>query len=142
MSQVTIGDRSFDIDLIVFDKDGTLIDLNLWGRQLEKWGRLLKDRLALSESAIQSIYEEIGYDLENHGLLPDQPVSVASVEQLMTIAAFLLYRQGVLWTDAERAVQERHFRLRQNLTLQYLSSSAMFPTHCNDCVKTESELGS
>lgn len=106
MTQIVVNGRSFDVDMIVFDKDGTLIDLNLWGQQIEKWGKLLKNRFALGDAEIHIIYEEIGYDAQNQLMLPDQPVSVASLDQLSTIVSFLLYRRGIIWSRAEKIVQE------------------------------------
>lgn len=105
MSGVTIHDRAFEVDAIVFDKDGTLLELDSWGQVLEKWGRLLGERLDLPETSIRAIYDAIGYDWQHQKMLPNQPVSVASVSQLMTIASFMLYRAGIQWTDAEAAVQ-------------------------------------
>ena len=54
MAQVEINGRIFDIDLIVFDKDGTLIALNhLWGQQIEKWGGLIQEKLNADEAIIR-----------------------------------------------------------------------------------------
>jgi len=105
MSVVTINGRSFDVDLIVFDKDGTLIELDVWGHQLEKWGRRLQKEVGLSDAATHLLYEQLGYDIEQQRLKPDTPIVVASIEQILTIGAFVLHNQGMSWTAAEETVQ-------------------------------------
>lgn len=105
MPRVTVSGCSFDIDLIVFDKDGTLIELDVWGHQLEKWGRLLQKEVGLPDSAIHQLYEQLGYDAKQKILKPDTPIVVASIEQILTIGAFILHNQGLSWTTAEETVQ-------------------------------------
>lgn len=106
MTKLNINGRSFDIDLIVFDKDGTLIELDfLWSQQIEKWGRMLQAELQLETMILHTLYEQVGYDFENGRLIPDAPAAVATVEQFVTIASFLLYQKGIAWTAAEEAVQ-------------------------------------
>lgn len=105
MTTVMVNGRKYDIDLIIFDKDGTLIDLHqLWGKQIEKWGNQLQEQLALDQEDIVQLYHQLGYDFQQKKLLPDTPAAVASGEQFMTIASFLLYQNGVSWTAAEQAV--------------------------------------
>lgn len=105
MTQVTINGRLFDIDMIVFDKDGTLFDLHfLWSQQIEKWGNLLQDQLKLNPALISNLYSAMGYDQSAKRLLPDSPSAVATMAQFMTISAFFLYQHGIPWTIAEEAV--------------------------------------
>ncbi|MEM7331352.1 MAG: HAD family hydrolase [Chloroflexota bacterium] len=106
MTKLTINGRVFDIDMIVFDKDGTLIELDfLWGRQIEKWGYLIQSRLQLEDAFLHSMYEQMGYDFQNGRLIPDGPAAVATIDQFMAIGSFLIYRRGdVSWTEAEEAV--------------------------------------
>lgn len=106
MAKLSAKGRQFDVDLIVFDKDGTLIELDfLWSQQIEKWGRLLQTKLSLTLSQLHAIYEQMGYDWQQKRLLPDTPAAVASVDQFQTIASFLLYKNGITWSVAEQAVQ-------------------------------------
>ena len=105
MTEVAINGRTFDVDLIVFDKDGTLIKLDVWGYQLEKWGKLLQQNVDLTDAEIETIYAQLGYDIETRKLRPDTPIVVGSIEQIQTISAFLLHDRGISWTAAEQMVQ-------------------------------------
>lgn len=104
MPIVTINNLDFDVDLIVFDKDGTLIDLDVWGHQLEKWGRLLQQECALSDADLHELYAQLGYDFAQQTLKPDTPIVVASIDQILTIGAFFLHTRGTAWTAAEQIV--------------------------------------
>ncbi len=106
MTDVIINGRSFDVDLIVFDKDGTLIELDfLWGQQIEKWGRLVQETLKLDDRFLHSMYEQMGYDFKNGRLIPDAPAAVATIDQFIAIGSFLVYREGNYgWTEAEEAI--------------------------------------
>ncbi|MEM7532749.1 MAG: HAD-IA family hydrolase [Chloroflexota bacterium] len=112
MTQVAISGHVFDIDMIAFDKDGTLIELDIWSQLFEQWGKLLQARLSLSDSVLHKIYTDFGYDAKNQRLLPDTPASVSSVEQSNAILSFLLYQQGIGWTAAETAIKETGAQLQ------------------------------
>jgi phosphoglycolate phosphatase-like HAD superfamily hydrolase len=92
---------SFDAGLVVFDKDGTLIDLeSMWGRLAVTWvERLTAD--AGDESLRRDLYCALGYDAQRQRTRPQSPLAIATVQQLRTIAASVLYRYGTPWTDAE-----------------------------------------
>lgn len=106
MADVNVNGRSFDIDLIIFDKDGTLIDLNhLWSQQMDRWAKLMKEALSLEEGFFDDLFQQVGYDVEARRLIPDQLAAVATIQQFVTIAAFYLYRHGVGWTEAEEKAQ-------------------------------------
>lgn len=101
MALLKIGKLNFDADLVVFDKDGTLIDLEaLWGRLAVDW----VTRLAAApgqEAVADDLYSSFGYDPERGRILPQSPLAIATIGQLRTIAASILYRRGMPWTDAE-----------------------------------------
>jgi len=105
MTEVAINGHTFNIDLIVFDKDGTLIKLDVWGYQLEKWGKLLQESASLTDTELNTIYGQLGYDIETRTLQPDTPLVVGSIEQIRTIGAFLLHSRGISWTKAEQIIQ-------------------------------------
>lgn len=100
MALVQFGSLSFDADLVAFDKDGTLIDLDLWGPVAEAWVESLTPNPGDGELR-QELYRSIGYDPRRHWIDPQSPLAMASSGQIQTIGAATLYRFGVPWAEAE-----------------------------------------
>ena len=124
MALVAFGDVVFDADLVVFDKDGTLLDFEfMWGRLTEAWVERLaaarKDR-----SLPQAIMEALGYDPEGHRTRPESPLSIATTEQVQTIVAATLYRHGVGWSEAETLSLSYYDRTVADLSLVDLIRTA------------------
>jgi len=107
MPQLSLNGRLFDVDLIAFDKDGTLIDFHhLWGRKTQLWVEWLQQRVHGPASLGQALYRNLGYDPESGRVVNDGPLAVASMAKLYTIAAAVLYQHGISWHDAEQIVAE------------------------------------
>ena len=101
MALVEFGSVVFDADLVVLDKDGTLIDFEfMWGRLTEAWAERLAE-IRADITLPQAIMEALGYDFEQHRTRPESPLSIATTEQVQTIVAAVLYRHGVGWSEAE-----------------------------------------
>ncbi|MBN1580318.1 MAG: HAD family hydrolase [Anaerolineae bacterium] len=124
MALVVFGDVVFDADLVVFDKDGTLLDFEfMWGRLIEAW----VERLAAvrgDDSLPKAIVEALGYDLERHRTRPESPLSIATTEQVQTIVAATLYRHGVGWSEAESLSSSLYERTLADLSLADLIRTA------------------
>ncbi|MBC8450526.1 MAG: HAD family hydrolase [Chloroflexi bacterium] len=105
MSLLTFGHVSFDADLVVFDKDGTLTDFEaMWGRLALAWVERLTPH-AGDEALRRKLYRSLGYDRQQQRTLPQGPLVIAPEEQLQTIAASVLYDHGVPWPEAEARAQ-------------------------------------
>jgi phosphoglycolate phosphatase len=106
MALLQFGTQPFDADLVIFDKDGTLIDFeSMWGRLVEMAVERLATELGDGELR-QELYTTLGYDPGARRTRPESPLSIATTSQLWTIAAAVLYRHGVPWTQAEGRAQE------------------------------------
>jgi len=105
MSLLTFGSLPFDTDLIVFDKDGTLIEFDfMWGRLAVSWvERLTAD--ADDEGLREELYRSLGYDPYRRRTLPQGPLVTAPEDQLQTIVASVLYRHGMPWSEAQSRAQ-------------------------------------
>jgi HAD superfamily hydrolase (TIGR01549 family) len=105
MTQITIKDHTFDVDAIVFDKDGTLIDLEaFWGGLAVTWVRRLVRDNGLDGVAEGSFYRTLGYNVATGRIVVDSPFAVASMWKVYNLLAVLLYQHGVAWHSAEQQV--------------------------------------
>ena len=111
MANVQVNGRLYDnIQLIAFDKDGTLLDFHhLWGQKAQLWVRWLieqvEDRVESPRSLHQALYHTIGYSPATNRVINDSPLAVASMPRLCNIAATVLYQHGVAWHEAEQIAQ-------------------------------------
>lgn len=107
MALLACGDAVLDADLVIFDKDGTLIDFHrLWaGKTIAGIERLVA---ALGADGVvrTELYAAFGYDPVTDAFAPQGPVITASMAKLYTIAATVLYQHGMGWLDAELAVEK------------------------------------
>lgn len=97
-----------EIELIVFDKDGTLIDLHrLWGERTRRGAAYLAAALD-DESLIEKLYRTLGYDPVQARLLADGPMATIPRGRLVLVTATVLYQHGLGWHRAE-TLAERMF---------------------------------
>ncbi|MGB1252733.1 MAG: HAD family hydrolase [Candidatus Promineifilaceae bacterium] len=105
MTQIQIADQIFDVDAIAFDKDGTLVDFNhLWGTRTKRWIDQLIEVAGGSMLTRYLLCGTLGYDGEN--VVPDSPMAVGTMGQLYTLAAGVLFSQGMGWHEAEVLVAQ------------------------------------
>ena len=100
MALLHFGSVPFDAGLVVFDKDGTLIDFEMWNILAAIW----VDRLTegwTDETLRDELCHNIGFDYERKTSDPQGPAAIATTAQVMTIAAGTLYRHGIPWPQAE-----------------------------------------
>jgi phosphoglycolate phosphatase len=73
MPIVRIADREFDVDVVVFDKDGTLIDLDAsWAPLAESW---IEAVAAADTELSQDLADTLGYDFTAGRLVPDGTIA-------------------------------------------------------------------
>lgn len=107
MAKIVLNDRTFDIDLAAFDKDGTLIDFyHLWGRKARHCVETLVKRVQGKEDLRRALYASLGYNPETERTAGDGPLATATMGKIYTIAAAVLYQHGASWDEAEKCVQE------------------------------------
>ncbi len=101
MANFKLAGREFDIDLVVFDKDGTLIDLHrLWGRRTERCAAWLVAELAAGPELVDALYRAMGYDPATGRLLATGPLAAIPRAQLAIVTATVLYQYGLSWHRA------------------------------------------
>lgn len=85
-----------EIELIVFDKDGTLVELHApWGR----WAEMVGEALAGLIPPPQFL-SRIGWDTATRRIMAETPLAIASAATLQAVIATWLYEAGLGWTAA------------------------------------------
>ena len=108
MSLLRIGSLEFSPALIIFDKDGTLIDFNfMWA----SWVVELAQRLerASNVSLAAELFAAMGYDAARHAVIAGSPLAAHSMANLYELTERVAEACGVSRTDAERATNAAWF---------------------------------
>lgn len=102
MARIAAGSCEVDVDLVAFDKDGTLIDFyHLWGRKARLAVEAVAREVEGGDDLEQRLYRSIGYDPVSGLAAHDGPLAIASMPKLYTICAAVLYQHGLDWHAAE-----------------------------------------
>jgi phosphoglycolate phosphatase-like HAD superfamily hydrolase len=108
MPLVTVGSLSREIDVAVFDKDGTLIDFHrLWWGKLETGIAALVAATGGGPALEEMLYHTMGAEPARKLIKPDGPYAAASIAKTGTIAATVLHQWGMAWHEAEELVARR-----------------------------------
>jgi phosphoglycolate phosphatase len=109
MARLELGTIVRDIDLAVFDKDGTLIDFHhLWGRKARLAVEAVVTAMGGDRGLANHIYHSIGFDLQTGEAAVNGPLAATTMAKLYTICATVLYQHGLPWHEAEQMTQA-HF---------------------------------
>lgn len=107
MPHLLINDTEFEIDGILFDKDGTLLDfVGLWGFWSEAMLRRFSERLAergltLPDEIFPALWGT-AHDAEGRIVGYDRrgPLAMGTIGDMLAIVAWQAYRLGLSWADA------------------------------------------
>ncbi len=112
MAELLVNGHTFDIELIVFDKDGVLIDFDkLWGKRVQSAVAALVQRCDGSVGLQIALYRSLGFDPKTKQVVADSPLAMASNAELEAIVASVLGHYGLDRPNAERLVGESFARL-------------------------------
>jgi HAD superfamily hydrolase (TIGR01549 family) len=110
MAHLTFGDLAFDADLVVFDKDGTLIEFaHMWGQRIHAALDALCVALDADIILRGRLYMALGYDPERQAFVQQSPAITAPMSVMYCIPAVVLYQHGYGWLEAELLV-ETHYK--------------------------------
>jgi phosphoglycolate phosphatase len=106
MTWLRLGPKTFDAGLVIFDKDGTLIDFDYaWGRLTVVGVERLVSALEGGDALRHDLYRSLGFDPRTGRTDGTGPLATAPMEKLYTVAAAVLYQHGFGWDDAEAHVE-------------------------------------
>jgi len=100
-TMLIIDGKAYEPRLIIFDKDGTLVDFHyLWGIWSEGYIQAITDALEGGERYRTPLCQALGYDPDARRILHDSPMAIEPADGLVKVAATVLYQQGLPWTKA------------------------------------------
>lgn len=107
MALLSVNGMRFDVDLVVFDKDGTLIDLDVsWAAAGRRW---LEEASAGHVGALDHLAARLGFDTHAGKLIADGVMAAGTVDELDRHTRMVLVELGV----AEQAIEARIAAARQ-----------------------------
>lgn len=100
-----IGPREFSPGLVIFDKDGTLIDFHhMWAGWISTLARRLEHATVIQLDA--PLFQAMGYDAEIARVLPTGPLAAHSMAALRRMTVEVVRAAGFSESDAERVVAQ------------------------------------
>ncbi|MGG6310013.1 HAD family hydrolase [Paenibacillus macerans] len=140
-ARLAVQGKKFDVQAILFDKDGTLLDfIHTWGT----WGELLLARFSseLKRRGMKELPSRllnewgIGYDEDGEiaGYDRNSPLSMGTVDDLLTLLALEGYKSGLSWAEARvlaaECRQEADEALERSRTARLLPDVLPFLEQC------------
>ncbi len=103
MLEVQAGPRRFrGVELVIFDKDGTLFDVHhYWGQMIQMRARAFSGHVGGGESLRAALVSAMGFDEAVARLRPEGPVGVLKRAAIVAIVRDVLATHGHRWSEAE-----------------------------------------
>jgi phosphoglycolate phosphatase len=102
MVKLVAGDKTIECGLVVFDKDGTLVDQYTSLLELAK-ARLISVKKHGGEKVAEQWEKAVGVDLKNGRIDQDGPLATAPRREELLVAATAFYSYGFSWNEARQA---------------------------------------
>lgn len=107
MPLLAIAGTTREIDLIVFDKDGTLVDFDvLWAGKLVHAVESVLAATAPRANLRAQLFATLGIDQDGKGVIPESPLAVSTLAKLGVATTVVCYQNGVAWHEAERLTRD------------------------------------
>jgi phosphoglycolate phosphatase len=101
MCIICIQNQEFDVDCVIFDKDGTLIEIDdFWAHRVQKWTDAIATSLNLKDEFKKDAFDLLGYSISQNHVRFESPLAVASIEALKVLMSGIISRYGIPWHEA------------------------------------------
>ena len=105
--RICIHNKEIEVSLVIFDKDGTLVDFEtMWGQRVLRAVDILVEDIGRPHVSA-TMLANVGFDPKTGLSDPEGPLSGGTSPQINAICAMTLYRAGYSWSEAEAIVHQR-----------------------------------
>lgn len=107
MTKVCVDNAQYEIEAILFDKDGTLIELDaLWSGWFDELWLQINQAKPFVKAGKQTIAQSIGLDIHNELISVKSPLAMGTMEDIAIILSYHLYGEGLAWDEAMKIVRQ------------------------------------
>jgi phosphoglycolate phosphatase-like HAD superfamily hydrolase len=132
MGCLSVGNPGFEPRLVVFDKDGTLIDFHaMWATWIEALANHLEN--ASGHSCADLVYQAVRYDRLRRRALPGGPLAIMPMRDLRDLVASAIAAAGVEPEAAKQLVDAHWFTPDPVASATPLTDLARLFAHLKDC---------
>lgn len=106
MARLVVNDDEYEIEGILFDKDGTLIELHtLWSNWFDQVCEIVAYKQPQTIFNKQVVAESIGLDIDNKFISAQGPLAIGTMQDIAIIMAHHLYKANLSWNESVQTVR-------------------------------------
>jgi len=99
---ISIRGKTYDTDLVIFDKDGTLLDFQeTWVGIIRELVDLLKGYVPASSLIRERIEKALGLSLDSGAIDGKGALAMGTFSECNALITYCLYREGIRWDRAQ-----------------------------------------
>jgi len=108
MPTLLVGDKEIDCELLIFDKDGTIVDQKPVLLYLAK-ARFSSLARTIDAQVAEKWAEAVGVNLQNGKIDSEGPLALAPTHEEVLVAALIIYRCRQVGWDAAKQLAEKAY---------------------------------
>jgi len=108
MSKLLVGDREIDCELLIFDKDGTIVEQKPVLLYLAK-ARFTSLTHLIDANVAEKWAEAVGVNLHNGEIDSEGPLATAPTREEVLVAALIIYQCRLVGWDAAKVLAEKAY---------------------------------
>jgi len=104
---ITVLGRSYDTELVIFDKDGTLLNFSTtWVGIIREFITSLHAYAPVSEALKKRIEDALGISVDDSRIDGNGLLAMGTFTECNALLTYCLYREGIRWDRAHDIVEE------------------------------------